>query len=515
MNITLARLFDKRLSDVLDFPKVENLGIEYLCSSLRSRSYQTEIIDEEIQDISREEIIERIKKSDLVGFTATAKSQIYEVIKVANTVKGDVSHITVGGHFPTYLYKGLLNHTDAFDSVVLYEGEETLVQLAKTISQGGNLDQVRGLAYKRKGEIVTTSLRPLIENLDNLPFPSRDLMPSIVERGGLPVVSSSRGCYNRCSYCSISSFYGDAPGKNFRLRSPENVARELNELKADFPEIKDIWFVDDNFVYRGKGGFERTEKLCAEIKSLDLKFDIYLRADDVNEKTLKLLKDSGLRSIFIGAESGCDRTLEDILNKRTTVEKTKKAIRLSNEFGVSVEPGFIMFHPWSTIEEIGENINFLKEVGSYTPYGILSFLTTFRFTPIGRQMLSGERSYKRSPVVDDDPLQDDVPYEVQDSNAELLLNLSLKAFQEFHDLPKTLSQMRNTAKREGNSKLSEAYSRELRSFGDAAMFYFEKLYGRVQRGELRGIRDYFDRVCRDIRSYVDEHVSNIESLLLS
>ncbi len=242
------------------------------------------------------------------------------------------------------MFKKLLENSD-LDSVVLYEGEETLTELASRLSQGRSIEDVRGIAYKENGEIKQNPLRSLVHNLDSLPHPARDLTRLVTEKGGLPVISSSRGCYNKCSYCTISSFYNDPPGRSFRLRSAKNVAEELIELKKRFSEIRDIWFVDDNFVQKGKLGYERTKEICETLKELGLKFDIYLRADDVNEKVLKLMADSGLRSVFIGAEAGTNKTLEDVFKKRTSVEQTKRAIKLCREFGINVDPGFIMFHP--------------------------------------------------------------------------------------------------------------------------------------------------------------------------
>jgi len=156
-----------------------------------------------------------------------------------------------------------------------------------------------------------------MKELDDLPPPSRELTPNIINRGGLLTISSSRGCYNHCSYCTINQFYTDPPGNHFRLRSADNVSDELIRLKKEFPQVADMWFVDDNFIQSGKKGFERTSRICSTLKSLGLRFDIYLRADNVDEKTLSLLKDAGIRSVFIGAESGCDDTLEHILHKGT------------------------------------------------------------------------------------------------------------------------------------------------------------------------------------------------------
>lgn len=518
METKLIRLKDRRTSDVLYFPIVESLAMGYLASSLRQNGFNVEIMDEEVQDLSRNKVIKKLNSADLIGFTATAKPQIFEIIDVVKELRktNKKVHITVGGHFATFMYKELLNFKNIFDSVVLYEGEETMIELAETLSNGKSLDKIEGIAYKNhKNKIIKSNLRPLIKDLDTLSFPTRDLLPEIIRKGGLTVISSSRGCYNRCSYCTISQFYNDPKGIPFRVRSAENVIRELKELKKNYSKLKDIWFVDDNFVFSGERAFERTRKICGAIKSLGIRFDIYLRANDVSEKLLKLLKESGIRSIFIGAESGCENTLRNILNKNVSVENTKKAILLCKKFEINVDPGFIMFHPWSTLDEIEKNINFLKEIDNYTPYGINSFLTTYKFTPIGKDMLSGKKKYKKQRIKRKEFLQDDVPYEIVDIKAELLLDLTLKSFQNFKELPKALFELKRFSRITNNKRIAKIYSHKIRCFSRLAMKYFEELFLYLKKHSLedKDLIKFFNRVCEDIKRDTEKQVAEVYSLI--
>lgn len=137
MKVSLVRLRDRRTSDVLDFPIVENLGLGYLGSYLRERGYNVEIVDEEIQDISREDVLDKLISSELTGFTASARPQVYSVLEVSKELRkrGYKGHLTAGGHFPTFMFKELLENSD-LDSVVLYEGEDTLHELAERLRKG-------------------------------------------------------------------------------------------------------------------------------------------------------------------------------------------------------------------------------------------------------------------------------------------------------------------------------------------------------------------------------------------
>lgn len=517
MKIKLIRLKDRRTSDVLYFPIVESLALSYLASNLRKHNFDTEIIDEEISDLSKEEIIKKLSSADLMGFTAIAKPQIYDIIDIIKEIRKNNKniHITIGGQFATFMYKELLELKNTFDSVILYEGEETIVELAKLLKENKSLDKIKGLAYKKDNKIIKNELRHLIKDLEQIPFPARDLIPKIIEKGGLAVISSSRGCYNRCSYCTISQFYNDPKGNPFRVRSAKNVIEELKQLRQNYPQLKDIWFVDDNFVIPGKKGFERAEKLCKGIKKLGFKFDIYLRASDVNEKLLKLLKENGIRSIFIGAESGCDNTLQNIFNKNISVKQTKEAILLCKKFKISIDPGFIMFHPWSTMDEIEQNIKFLKDIGIYTPYGILSFLTTYKFTPIGKKMISGEFKYKKPRTKKKSFIKDDVPYEIVDTKVELLLALSLKAFENFKKYPKALFELKRQIRLLNNKKLEELYNEKVIMFNNLVMKYFEKLFLYLKNHKLedKGLLKFFNNICKSIKMETKKHAKEIISFI--
>lgn len=513
MKIKLVRMKDRRTSDVLYFPVVESLALGYLTSNLRRYKFNTEIIDEEILNLSKEEIIKKLNSADLIGFTAIAKPQIYDIINIIKEIRKNNKkvHITIGGQFATFMYKELLGLENIFDSVILYEGEETIVELAKYLKENKSINKIKGLTYKEGNKIIKNELRPLINNLEEMPFPARDLIPKIMEKGGLAVISSSRGCYNRCSYCTISQFYNDLKGNPFRIRSAENVIKELKELKENYPNLKDIWFVDDNFIIPGRRGFKRTKEICKEIKNLGLKFDIYLRANDVNKDLLKLLKESGIRSIFIGAESGCDNTLQNIFNKNINVKQTKEAILSCKKFGINVDPGFIMFHPWSTLEEIEQNIEFLKEIGNYTSYGILSFLTAYKFTPIGKRMLSGELKYKKSRIKKKTFLRDDVPYEIIDTKTELLLDLSLKAFEKFREYPKALFELKRYIRLSDRKEVKEFYNKKLTIFNKLTMKYFKKLFLYLKNHTLdkKDLIVFFNNICRDIKKETQNNIEEI------
>lgn len=520
METQLVRLADARSSCVLFFPKMESLAIGYIAGCLRANSFKAKILDEEIDGISREQTVKQLLKADSVGFTAIAKPQIFSVIETVKELRnrGSTAHVSIGGQYATFLYRELLGLPNTFDSVVRFEGEQTFLELTQAIEEEKPLTEIKGLAFKENGAIKENPLRPLAGNLDSMPFPARDCLPKVLETGGLPAISSSRGCYNKCSYCSISSFYSVPGGKPFRWRGSENVLAELSELKQNFPGISEIWFVDDNFVMPGEAGLKRTIELCNGIKKLGLQFDIYLRANDVNEKILLLLKKSGLRNIFIGAEAANDFTLQQIFNKNVSAKQTLQAIKLCNRMKISVDPGFIMFHPWTTMREIGQNIKFLEEIKQYTLYGIASYLTPYTFSPIGKKMLAGELPYKKPRFLPNQELNDFVPYEIKDGRAELLLCLTLNAFEEFKELPALFSKLSaeiRKLKSEGREgKAAEMEKRRhvsAKEMNKAGMRFFKELFCFMEKTELSDgkIKPFFEELKSRMAAYTKEAAESL------
>src|SRR5262249_12475289 len=137
------------------------------------------------------------------------------------------------------------------DSVALFEGEFTLLELVDHLSVGKDWRNVPGLAYRNREQVVTTPLRPLIADLDVLPYPDRDFKP--VMTLGHPIIPllASRGCARTCSFCSIQTFYRTAPGRIVRTRKPSNVVAEMESLYEERGATIFL-FQDDDFPLFGR-----------------------------------------------------------------------------------------------------------------------------------------------------------------------------------------------------------------------------------------------------------------------
>lgn len=251
-------------------------------------------------------------------------------------------------HYGIYLEKGA-------DYVLRGEGEETLIELMAVLT--GKSDQrdsdILSLAYKKDtGDIGITPARPVMKNLDELPFPAWDLVD--VERyrniwmthhGYYSInMVTTRGCPYKCNWCAKPIW-----GQRYNVRSPQNVAQELKWLRENF-KPDHIWFADD--IMGLKPGW--IQEFADEIERLDIRtpFKCLSRADLlVVEDTVQAMRRAGAVNIWIGAESGSQKIL-DAMDKGTTIEEIYQARRLLGEEGINVG-FFLQFgYPGETREDI-------------------------------------------------------------------------------------------------------------------------------------------------------------------
>ena len=362
------------------------LNLMYLASSLEEESYSVKIIDDDLLQKGYENVSKQAEKLNpqLVGVTATT-STIKSALKYLELIKNILpeSLTVIGGPHTTFMPYETLKNSDNLDVVVIGEGEETMVDLADHATQNiEDINDVNGIVYRdlKDGNLRTTEKRPLIKDLDKLPFPARHLVPfdsygvSQEQTGG---IITSRGCVYNCNYCSSSLIMG----KKFRSRSPGNVVDEIEEL-IDTYRINDIGFMDDTFMLNKK----RASDIADEIKArdLDLTFAASSRVDRVDKSLLENLKSSGLKTIYYGVESGSQRIL-DLMKKGITLKNVEDAVKMAKDVNLEVLTSFILGYPGETEEDMNTTINFSTKLDSdYCQYSIL---TPFPGTPIYKDLI--------------------------------------------------------------------------------------------------------------------------------
>jgi len=256
-----------------------------------------------------------------------------------------------------------LNASEDIDFIVRGEFDHAVVEFAR----GKQPAEIAGASYRRNGTIVHNPARPLLhtEELDALPFATevykRDLT---IEKYNVPFLLhpyvafyTSRGCPALCTFCLWPQTLS---GHQWRVRSSDNVAREVRQALALFPQAKEFFFDDDTFNIRK----DRVLELCQRFKPLKFRWSCTARVHSDYE-TLKAMADAGARLLIVGFESGDDQILKNI-KKGATVEMARTFAKNCKKVGIRVHGDFIVGLPGETRETIKRTIDFAKELDSET-----------------------------------------------------------------------------------------------------------------------------------------------------
>lgn len=348
----------------LEMAGKESIGLCYLASVLRPEGFHVHILDADLLKLNVSQTIDRICRTNpsLIGFSVL-EGTIEATVEILRGIRERKvsSHVVFGGYLPTLITEELLTNLREVDSVIRGEGEYTLLELAQCLRSGGDWRPIKGLAYREEDSVmINESRRP--PDVDRLPFPARDLLPEVMRGGGVAGVVGSRGCFARCSFCCINQF-GKASGTTaWRGRSPSNIVDEMEILKKD-RGVETVSFYDSNFIGPGSAGVKRAYEIGTEIirRKLKLSFAVSTRPDQIDRDLFKFLKQAGLMEVFIGLESMSQKSL-DLYRKETTVEQNREAIRVLEDLGIAFRPGFILYEPYITLEQIRENIRHLRSL---------------------------------------------------------------------------------------------------------------------------------------------------------
>ncbi len=329
------------------------IGLAYIGAFLRDHGHNVTIIDAEVEQLNNEQIAQQAEKADLAGITTTAPTYNSALV-LANLIKQSNNNTTVvlGGPQATFLDEECLGKSAA-DAVVRGEGEHTMLDIAGSVESGGTCD-FDGVTYRDADTIVKNPDRKLIADLDDIPFPARNLLP--MEKYSPPKstgVISSRGCPFRCIFCASSKLYS----KTFRSRSADNLYQEVAHLVAQGYE--NVTMLDDNFILNKERAFEFADL----VEEHRLKFDWSCtgRVDSIDEDLLRRLSEVGCSGLFFGVESASNETLK-LIKKGFTTDQVIDAFDLLKDYDYTTTASFMLGLPGDDRQKIVNTINLAKKI---------------------------------------------------------------------------------------------------------------------------------------------------------
>ena len=361
------------------FEQRENLGIGYMHAVLSEAGYNVYIIDLRKE---RAEILRTVKDVNpfMVGFSVIFENHIHDFRELIEYLRenGIQCHFTAGGHFASLKPDELFEIAPALDSLVRFEGEHGVLQLANRLRDGRDWHTMAGISYMNKKELVNNTLRPLEPDLDVFPIPYRPDLKEYALNEKYATMLAGRGCIHHCSFCDIREFYGTPPGPVKRVRSPGLVVEEMEYLHSTH-ECSVFLFQDDDFPVKTNRTTTWIQEFCTALRKRHLNgkilWKVNCRPDEVDQEEFQLMKEHGLFKVYLGIEEGTDEGLMQ-MNKRLKVSDHLEAVQILKELGISIDYGFMLFQPSSTFSTVRENLAFLDQIcgDGYMPVFFLKMM---------------------------------------------------------------------------------------------------------------------------------------------
>ena len=331
------------------------LGLSYVAGALEKAGFQVEMLDNYMLGKPMDEVKQLVSQEnpEIVGITC-GSATYRPCLETARAVKEVLPSckVVVGGWHASYLPDTLLDKPDV-DFVVMGEGERAMVELAQHITSRPEKPPVdmAGVGYKQDG-IMRKNLPKFIENMDEIPFPARHLLPmhlydrtiEFLRAKPADVMNISRGCPFSCAFCETKKLWGSA----CRTFSPPRIMDEIRYMVEKFG-TRGIYFINDNFTIKRN----ETLQLCGLLREsgLDLEWVCDTRTDLVNKELLEKMRDAGCKAIWFGVESGSQRILRRI-NRTITLDQTENAFKLCRQVGIRVACSFMLGFPDETKQDL-------------------------------------------------------------------------------------------------------------------------------------------------------------------
>jgi anaerobic magnesium-protoporphyrin IX monomethyl ester cyclase len=374
-------------------PTTENFGIKYIHSCLRQEGHQSAILflphhDPKVLN-SLTEFIDSFQPGFVGCGFMSYEAPFAKLIGTSIKERYPDIPFLAGGIHPTIDPEECLEYADA---VSIGESEKTVIEVVERLESKESLKEIQNLVFKDGEALRRNPLKPLIDDLDKLPFPEHFPTPSYICHANkiLPMdltlfrkytryngktynIISSRGCPFSCAYCCnsfLSRLYGS---KNIRKRSPHNVIKELRSAVDKFPDIIFINIHDDCFLAHST---EWHQEFARDYKKwIDRPFIVRSTPLHLTEGKIKLLKEAGLAWVTMGLQSGSERINKKIFCRKVSNNKFLEATSLAKKYGVSGYYDVILDNPFEEEQDVIDTLRVLEKIPK--PFQLQLFTLTF------------------------------------------------------------------------------------------------------------------------------------------
>jgi len=350
----------------------ENLGIGYIGAAAAQAGHAVTVVPfDRRQDAARiaQEIAARAP--EVVGLSMQFQHRAVDFMLIAELLRrqGFRGHITCGGHLPSLTWPQLLRDASAIDSVVLFEGEETVVDLLSAIDLERSLAEVTGLALRRDdGTPFQTALRPLCTAIEDFPQALRYRGHAVHQGVPFIPVLGGRGCWGSCAFCSITTFYREAKGKKkgggaYRLRDVADLADEMARLYHTAGGGL-FCFHDDNFLMpRPQESLERLRELRLALDERgvgQLGMIGKCRPDSLTPELARELRALGVIRLYVGVENAAEAGLIH-LNRNVSATQVRQALDACAAADIFACYNLLLFEPEACLDDVRDNISFMRD----------------------------------------------------------------------------------------------------------------------------------------------------------
>ena len=366
---------------------IYSLGVLYLASYLRKNGFESRVVISDILANIKSKIFISIKsyskgwenykryvqyrehpiwekietlireyKPSIVGISTNSPTidSAYKVASIAKKVDKNIC-VLIGGFHGTFCPEEVLRN-ESVDFVIRGEGENPILKFVDEMASGTcRWEEVPSLSYRKNSTIRHNELSEKIPNLDDIPFPARDLIFTLPNaKLKEHTILATRGCLYSCAFCADKRFWGE-----IRTRSKDNIVDEIEKILKEFPNTEKIYFNDGTLTFNK----QFVKDLCTEILKRNIKTKLFCTArfDNIDEEILAHLKKAGFQALYLGAESGDPEILKS-MNKRITLDQIDKSIRLIHKAGIQSLVSILVGVPGENEATLTNTIQMMKKI---------------------------------------------------------------------------------------------------------------------------------------------------------